>query len=64
MTYETDFIPIGFIEDTNTNSIIRNLEKKKPGLAEKELVYRLSFYINKPEKELIRIVRKHDRRRK
>lgn len=64
MTYETDFIPIGFIEETDNNSIINNLDKMKPGLTEEELVYRVSFYINKPEKEIIRIIRKHDRRKR
>lgn len=64
MTYETDFIPIGFIEETDNNSIINNLDKMKPGLTEEELVYRVSFYINKPEKEIVRIIRKHDRRKR
>ena len=64
MTYETDFIPIGFIEDTDSNSIISNLDKMKPGLTEEELVYRLSFYINKPEEDIVRTIRKHDRKRR
>lgn len=63
-TFE-DFIAIGFIEDKDNKiaDYIKLIKKHNPDITEEKLINRLNLFSSKPEKEILKEVKKQCRKK-